>query len=121
MATFFANHFVGQIGPDLDGNQVAHAAGRNKEGRFFAEDFGSAFLQEIDGGIFAINIVSHFSGGHGPAHFVAGARDGIAAQIDSVLHRRDAIGIHELITFSDGVLIWLSPVANACLRHRLME
>src|ERR1700751_6375306 len=29
VAALFANHFVSMMGPDLDGAEVAHAAGRN--------------------------------------------------------------------------------------------
>src|ERR1700675_2415558 len=103
VAALFAKDFVSVVGPDFDGDEVAHAARGNEQSRFLPEDFRSAFLELVDRGIFAVNVVAHFGGGHGAAHFVAGARDGIAAEINSALDGRNVVGVGKLIPFCDGV------------------
>ena len=44
VSAVLANHFAAVVRPDADTNEVAHAAGGDEQGGFFAEDFGSAFL-----------------------------------------------------------------------------
>jgi hypothetical protein len=41
--------------------------GTKKRG-FFAEHFGGAFLQTVDGRVFAVNVVADFRLGHRAAH-----------------------------------------------------
>jgi hypothetical protein len=72
------------MGPDLDGDEVAHAAGRNEEGRFFAEDFGGAAFESIDGGIFEIDVIAHLGFGHGAAHGRRRPRYRVAAKVNYV-------------------------------------
>ena len=107
VCTLFADDFVAVVRPDLDGNEIAHAASGNKKRGFLGENFGGAFLEEIDGGIFAVDVIADISGGHGLTHFVRRARDSVAAEIDGVGDGRDVVGIYELITFGDGVGHWL--------------
>ena len=103
VAAFFANDFVAVMGPDLDGDEIAHAAGGNEQGGFFAEDFGGTLLEEIDGGIFTVDVVADGAEAMALAHFVAGTSDGVAAKIDGVFDGQDVIRIDELIAFGDGV------------------
>src|SRR5713101_1171030 len=50
VAALFAENFVAMMRPDFDGDQVAHAAGGNKESRFLPKNFRGAFLELVDGG-----------------------------------------------------------------------
>ena len=84
MAALFANHLIAMMRPDFDGDEIAHAAGRNKKSGLFAEDFGSARFQSINSGILEINVVANFGFGHGAAHCGRGACHGVAAQIDNI-------------------------------------
>jgi hypothetical protein len=91
------------VGPEFYGNEIAHAASGDEKSRFFIEDFGSALLEIVDGGVLAVNVVTNFSGGHGAAHFFAGTCDGVAAQVNDVIDRGDVVGIDQLIAFCDRI------------------
>ncbi len=82
MGARIADDFLAVLGVQFDRDGVAHGAGGDEQGGFFAGDFGGALFQAIDGGVFAIDVVADFGFGHGAAHGGRGLGDGIAAQID---------------------------------------
>jgi hypothetical protein len=49
----------------------------NKEGVLAVEEFSRAPLKQIDCGVFAVNVVANFSGGHGCAHLLRRAGYGV--------------------------------------------
>ena len=77
-----ADYFARRRRPAFDGEEVAHAAGRYKKRGFLFENFGGAFLQMIDGGVFAVDVVADFGFGHGAAHGGSWFCDGVTAKID---------------------------------------
>src|SRR3974377_1632724 len=110
VAAFFANHFVTVVGPNANRDEITHTTCGNEQGRFLVEDLGRAFLKSIDGGIFAVDIVTDLGGGHGLTLFFAGAGDRIAAQVDDAVDRSDAVRIDQLISFGYGVGHRSTPV-----------
>ena len=78
---------------------IAHGAGGKKKRRLLAQEIGDHVLQQIDGGVFALLLVSHFRLAHEPAHWWGGSGDGIAEQVDlhhsiiSILRRPSRRGI----------------------------
>ena len=65
-----------------DGHQVAHGAAGHEEAGFLAEHLGSAFLEAVDGGVFAVDVVADLGASHGLPHGLGGLGDGVAAQVD---------------------------------------
>jgi hypothetical protein len=78
----FGNDFLSGLGERTDGHLVAHGAGRQEERGFAPESFGSATLEQVDGGVLAIDIVANFSGGHGGTHFRCGTGHSVGTQIN---------------------------------------
>ena len=76
------NHLVAAAAPGQGGNQVAHGAAGGEQARFLSHHFGGAFLQGVDGGVFAKDVVADFGRGHGPAHLVGGVGNGVAPQVN---------------------------------------
>ncbi len=70
------------LGVELDGDLIAHGAGRDEEGGLALEDLGGGALEAIDGGVFGVDVVADLGRGHGLAHGGGGLGDGIAAKID---------------------------------------
>ena len=64
------------------GHLIAHGSRGKEQRRFLPEELGYHVLQEIDGGIFALLLVTHFCFRHGPAHGGGRTGDGIAVEID---------------------------------------
>ena len=85
VASCLAEQFIAGLGVDLDADLIRHGAGRHKQGSFLAEESGDAFLQQIDGRIFAENVVAHLGREHGGAHGSGRFRYGVAAEVDSGL------------------------------------
>lgn len=83
----FAENLLTGTGVEADGDLVAHGAGGDEDGGFAGEDFGGAAFEQIDGGIFAIDVIADDSLSHGGAHGGGGLGEGIAAEID------DGVGI----------------------------
>ncbi len=75
----FANHFLAGLAVDLQRRLVAHGSGSNEEPRLASKDLGRAFLEAIQRGVFAVNIVSHFRFVHGAPHGGGGPGDSVAA------------------------------------------
>ena len=67
---------------EADGEFVAHGAGGDEEGGFFAEEFGGGKLELGDGGVIAEDVVADRGFGHGFAHGGGGLGDGVAAEVD---------------------------------------
>ena len=86
VAIGFAQEFVAGLAVDAHAELVAHRAGGDEEGRFFAEHAGDSLFEAADGRVFAEDVVAHFGGGHGGAHAGCGASYGIAAEVDRRLH-----------------------------------
>ena len=80
----FADDLLAVVGVEADGDLVAHGAGGNEEGGFAGEDLGGAGFEAVDGGVFAVDVVADFRGGHGRAHGGSGPGDGVATQVDHV-------------------------------------
>src|ERR1700756_6002665 len=53
---------------DLEADLICHRAARHKKCRLFAEQFGDAFLQPVDGRVLAILVVAHRRHRHRLAH-----------------------------------------------------
>src|SRR5215475_3651283 len=87
VAALLANDFVAMMRPDLDGDEVAHAAAGDEKRGFLAEDLRGALLEPIHGRIFKVNVVADLSFGHGAAHSGRGPSHGIAAEVN------DAFGL----------------------------
>src|SRR6516162_11888622 len=71
------------MSPDAD--LIRHGPGRDEERRFLTQQVSQAFLKQIDGRIFAINIVADRCREHGVSHSRRGPSDRIASQIDQTL------------------------------------
>ena len=80
------NHLVAAAAPGEGGDEVAHGAAGGEQAGFLSEQGGGAFLEGVDGGIFAEDIIAQFGGGHSAAHFVGGVGNGVATQVNRV-HR----------------------------------
>jgi hypothetical protein len=65
--------------------EVAHCAGWHKQSSIFAGQLSTALLQQIDGRIFAINIVTKLGLRHGIAHFLRRQRYRVTTQVNSIL------------------------------------
>src|SRR4029077_12644503 len=73
---------AGRRRPAFDSEEITHAAGGDEERGFLFENFCGAFLQAIDGGVFAVDVFADFGFGHGAAHGGSWFCDGVAAEID---------------------------------------
>src|SRR5580704_6506558 len=85
------------MSPQLDGDEVAHAARGHKHRRLFAKNLGRALFQPVDGGIFSVDIVSHLGVSHCPAHLQGRPRNRIAPQVHDPVHcipRLNRVRIH---------------------------
>ena len=82
VGALLANHFLAQVGVDLDGCLVAHRSRRNKQGGLALEDFSGTLLEAIHSRVFAINIVTHLGFGHGAAHRRSWPRHRVTAQVN---------------------------------------
>ena len=71
---------------EANADLVAHGAGRNEERCLAAEDFRRAPFQQVDGRVFAVDVVSHLGRGHRCAHLWRGACDCIGTKIDGGWH-----------------------------------
>src|SRR5579871_4269368 len=69
-----------------ESGQVALRAGGKEQSRLEAEPVGNAALQTVHRGIIAIDVIPDLRGGHGGPHADRGTSDGIAAQINGVVH-----------------------------------
>src|SRR5262245_53389649 len=72
------------MGPNLDRDEIAHAAGGNEQRGLLAEDFSGSTLERIDGWVFQINIVANFGFSHRAAHGGRRTRDRVAAKVNNV-------------------------------------
>ena len=63
---------------------VAHRPGREEERGLLAEELGGVLLEAIDARVFARLVVADRGRGHDAPHLLAGARLGVAAQVDGV-------------------------------------
>jgi hypothetical protein len=80
--------FFPMIGVSFKANRVSHGPGGDKQRRFFQENFGRALLEAVHGGVFPVDIVTHFGVRHGAAHLLGGLGHGVASQIDKRGGRR---------------------------------
>ena len=69
---------------------VAHGPRGNEKGSLLPQHPGHGLLQQVDGGILAVYVVSHRRGGHGPAHGLTRLGDRVATQIDRLAGTRHA-------------------------------
>jgi hypothetical protein len=67
---------------DFDGDGVAHCSGGNEERRLFAEDLSGSPLQQVDGGVLAVDVVADLGRGHGAPHLLCWLSDRVTPQID---------------------------------------
>ena len=82
VAIDIAEQLVAGLRVRLDADLVRHGARRHEQGRFLAEQFGDAFFQAVDGGVFVEDVVADLGGVHGRAHAGRRPGHGVAAQID---------------------------------------
>ena len=82
MRRAFDDDFLAWLRVKANGELIAHRAGRHEERGLFPKHCGHHLLEAIDGGIFAVDIVSHVCACHRFSHGVSGFRDRIAAQVD---------------------------------------
>ena len=82
MGAGLAENFLAVLGVELNGDLVAHGAGRNEDRGLAIEDLGSGALESVDGGVFRVDVVADLRRGHGFAHGGCRTRDGVAAKID---------------------------------------
>ncbi len=78
----FGDDFLAVMGVQADRDLVAHRAGGDEDGGFAAEDLSGARFEEIDGGVFGVDVVSYLGCGHGGAHRGGGPGHRVAAQVD---------------------------------------
>ena len=64
----FADNFLPGTGQQAQSDLVAHGAGGHKQRGFAAEHRCRAVLKQVDGGVFAINVVADFGRRHRGAH-----------------------------------------------------
>jgi hypothetical protein len=80
----------GGLGDDLmalmdegpEGGLVRHGPGGRVQRRLLAGELGDSLLQTVDGRVVPEDVVADLGLGHGRAHGLAGARDGIRAEVD---------------------------------------
>jgi hypothetical protein len=75
-------HLVARIGEHVQADLVGHGAGGHEEGGLGAQPVRHAGLEPVDGRVFPVHVVADLGLGHGSAHPVGRARDGVAAKID---------------------------------------
>jgi hypothetical protein len=66
----------------VEGDQVSHGPGGNKEGRFLAQHFGSPLLQLADAGVLQVDVVPHRGIVHGFFHPFGGKGYSIGFEVD---------------------------------------
>ena len=76
------DHFLSGLRQQANRNLVAHGAGGHKQRSLAAEDLSRAPLQQIDGGVLAVNVVAHLSRRHRRAHLERRLRHGIGTKIN---------------------------------------
>ena len=76
-----ADHGLARSAMESHTDQVRHRAGRDEQGRLFAEQFGQAVLELDHRGVFAPDVVANGGRGHGGAHRRSGTGDRVAAEI----------------------------------------
>ena len=81
MAAVLANDLLPVVRQDLDGRLVSHGSGDNIQARFAPENFRRPFLEAIDRGILAVDVIPHLGVVHGLSHRGGRLGDGVAAQI----------------------------------------
>ena len=69
--------FIARAGLCQDRQQVAHGARGHEEGRVFAEECGGTSFECVDGRVIAGDIVPNLCRGHGLAHGLGGACNGV--------------------------------------------
>src|ERR1700674_1049740 len=93
VAAFLANHFIPMMRPNLDRDQVPHAARRNEQRRFFPKNFRRAFLQPVDRRIFSVHVVPDLRLRHRPSHLRCRPRHRVAPQVDDPFHSLHVVRI----------------------------
>ena len=73
---------IGRLRQHADGDLVGHRARGHPQRRLLAQQRRHAFLQQVDGRIFAELVVADRRGGHRRAHGGGRPRDGVGSQID---------------------------------------
>ena len=61
-----ADHFLAMLGEELDGRWCLPIVPVGTKRGFLAGDFSGPLFQQVDGGIFAIDVVADFGFHHGP-------------------------------------------------------
>ena len=84
MRAHVADHFLAVVRLQFHRDGVAHGACGHEQRGLFAGDFGGPPLQQVDGGVFTINVVADLGFHHGPPHLGRGLGDSVTAQIDHV-------------------------------------
>ncbi len=74
-------HLLTGTGEAADAQLVAHAAGGHEHRRVLAGDGSSLFLERVDGGILAIDVVPHRRLRHRPVHRRGGAGHGVGTEV----------------------------------------
>ena len=64
-----------------NGDLVAHGSRGHEEAGFAVKNLGGAALQQVDCGVFAVDVVANLGCGHGGAHLRRGTGYGVAAQV----------------------------------------
>ncbi len=78
---FVDDHLVAAPRQRAQAELVAHRPRGHKKGRFFAQHAGHDLLEPLDGGIFAVDVVTHRRRRHCAAHGLARPGDRIAPEI----------------------------------------
>ena len=84
----FGHDLGAGVGVDVNRDLVAHGAGRNKDRGFAAEELGGPFLEAVDRGIFAVDIVADVGRGHRPSHGVCGLCYRVRSKVDGCMSHR---------------------------------
>src|SRR6476661_10062276 len=82
MGFAFDDDLLARLRMEANGELDGHCAGWHEECRLFPKHRGHHVLEAIDGGIFAVDVVSHVCACHRLAHGLGGFCHGVATQID---------------------------------------
>ena len=80
------NEVVAAFGVRHHRNQIGHGSARHVERGFLPEQRGRERLQTVDRRVLAVRVVADLRGGHCRAHRFRRPGDGVAAQVDDVVH-----------------------------------
>jgi hypothetical protein len=75
-------------------DEVAHGAGRDEERGFLAEEHGCAALQQIDGGILVVEILTDDCFRNRTAHDRRRLRNRVTPQVDYVVRRNQDFSLY---------------------------